>query len=100
MVRMGVGDKENLSHSSADPPELRAAVRHEQLDIAMRFAPLLCLIDAMAVLYLIWCFWTPALADKLTAYVLAVTLLAVAGLFACWRWRVRSLGAKLGQSEQ
>ncbi|WP_276330943.1 putative bifunctional diguanylate cyclase/phosphodiesterase [Methylobacterium currus] len=75
-------------HNSLDA-SLRARVRVEQFDVALRLVPFTVLVSLSVVQVIVYLFWIPANRAYLAGLEAAILPLAIAVLHQCWLWRSR-----------
>ncbi len=75
--------------SEALDNNLRARVRVEQFDVALRLVPFTVLVSLSVVQVIVYLFWDPANCAYLGLLEAAILPLAIAVLQQCWQWRSR-----------
>ncbi|CAO4142211.1 Diguanylate cyclase/phosphodiesterase (GGDEF & EAL domains) with PAS/PAC sensor(S) [Methylorubrum thiocyanatum] len=75
--------------SEALDNNLRARVRVEQFDVALRLVPFTVLVSLSVVQVIVYLFWDPANRAYLGLLEAAILPLAIAVLQQCWQWRSR-----------
>ncbi len=75
--------------SEALDNNLRARVRVEQFDVALRLVPFTVLVSLSVVQVIVYLFWNPANRAYLGLLEAAILPLAIAVLQQCWQWRSR-----------
>ncbi|GJE79348.1 hypothetical protein CJNNKLLH_0674 [Methylorubrum thiocyanatum] len=75
--------------SEALDNNLRARVRVEQFDVALRLVPFTVLVSLSVVQVIVYLFWDPANRIYLGLLEAAILPLAIAVLQQCWQWRSR-----------
>lgn len=73
--------------SEALDNNLRARVRVEQFDVALRLVPFTVLVSLSVVQVIVYLFWNPANRAYLGLLEAAILPLAIAVLQQCWQWR-------------
>jgi diguanylate cyclase (GGDEF)-like protein len=79
------------THRESEPLDnnLRARVRVEQFDVALRLVPFTVLVSLSVVQVIVYLFWDPANRAYLGLLEAAILPLAIAVLQQCWQWRSR-----------
>ena len=79
------------AHRGNEPLDanLRARVRVEQFDVALRLVPFTVLVSLSVVQVIVYLFWSPANRAYLGLLEASILPLAVAVLRQCWLWRSR-----------
>lgn len=75
--------------SEALDNNLRARVRVEQFDVALRLVPFTVLVSLSVVQVIVYLFWDPANRVYLGLLEAAILPLAITVLQQCWQWRSR-----------
>ncbi|KAB7785972.1 diguanylate cyclase/phosphodiesterase (GGDEF & EAL domains) with PAS/PAC sensor(s) [Methylorubrum populi] len=75
--------------SEALDNNLRARVRVEQFDVALRLVPFTVLVSLSVVQVIVYLFWNPDNRAYLGLLEAAILPLAIAVLQQCWQWRSR-----------
>ncbi|OAH32989.1 sensory box/response regulator [Methylorubrum populi] len=75
--------------SEALDNNLRARVRVEQFDVALRLVPFTVLVSLSVVQVIVYLFWDPANRAYLGLLEAAILPLAITVLQQCWQWRSR-----------
>ncbi len=71
----------------AQDANLRDLVRVEQVDMAIRLAPLMIGMNTFGIYVLAWLLWNPRYSGFILGICALMTTLAAIGLPFCWRWR-------------